>query len=159
TTIRVAALVREPGVVEVALREASTGFAVDCFHAVCRFGAPEEEAEEAEPRLLATFPEGGPVALAPADLYGGILFHQARFQRLQGYPSLRATECLAEISPDGASVWFGRYLPDRLVLGDPGARDAAIHGIQACIPHATLLPIGVERVVSRGLSTGEPLLL
>jgi enediyne polyketide synthase len=45
------------------------------------------------------------------------------------------------------------------VLGDPGARDAAIHGIQACIPHATLLPIGVEKVVSRGLSTGEPLLL
>ncbi|HEY4593976.1 MAG TPA: SDR family oxidoreductase, partial [Thermoanaerobaculia bacterium] len=156
TTIRVAALVRAPGVVEVTLREASTGFAVDCFRAVCRFGATEEETE---PRLLATFPPGGAVALAPADLYGGILFHQGRFQRLQGYRALRATECLAEISPDGASVWFGRYLPDRLVLGDPGARDAAIHGIQACIPHATLLPIGVERVVSRGLSTGEPLLL
>ena len=155
TTIRVAALVREPGVVEVTLREASTGFAVDCFRAVCRFGA----AEETRGRLLATFPPGGAVALAPADLYGGILFHQGRFQRLQGYRALRATECLAEISPDGSSVWFGRYLPDRLVLGDPGARDAAIHGIQACIPHATLLPVAVERVVSRGLSTGEPLLL
>ena len=155
TTIRVAALVREPGVVEVTLREASTGFAVDCFRAVCRFGA----AEETRGRLLATFPPGGAVALAPADLYGGILFHQGRFQRLQGYRALRATECLAEISPDGSSVWFGRYLPDRLVLGDPGARDAAIHGIQACIPHATLLPVGVERVVSRGLATDVPLLL
>jgi enediyne polyketide synthase len=99
------------------------------------------------------------VALAPGDLYGGVLFHQGRFKRLAGYRSLRATECLADISPDGSTVWFGRYLPDRLVLGDPGARDAAIHGIQACIPHATLLPVGVERVVSRGLSTDVPLLL
>ncbi len=155
TTIRVAALVREPDVVEVVLREASTGFAVDCFRAICRFGA----AEEAPGRLLATVSPGGPVALAPGDLYGGVLFHQGRFQRLQGYRALRATECLADISPDGSTVWFGRYLPDRLVLGDPGARDAAIHGIQACIPHATLLPIGVERMVSRGLSTDAPLLL
>ena len=45
------------------------------------------------------------------------------------------------------------------MLGDPGARDAAIHGIQACIPHSTLLPIGVERVVSRGLASDAPLLL
>ncbi|HSU81923.1 MAG TPA: SDR family NAD(P)-dependent oxidoreductase, partial [Thermoanaerobaculia bacterium] len=93
TTIRVAALVREPGVVEVVLREASTGFAVDCFRAVCRFGA----ADEALPRLLATFPAGGAVALAPGDLYGGVLFHQGRFKRLAGYRSLRATECLADI--------------------------------------------------------------
>ena len=35
------------------------------------------------------------------------------------------------------------------MLGDPGARDAAIHGIQACIPHATLLPVGVERLWTR----------
>src|SRR5262249_19541654 len=39
TTIRVAALVRAPGVVEVVLRDASTGFAADHFRAVCRFGA------------------------------------------------------------------------------------------------------------------------
>ncbi|MFP5287524.1 MAG: polyketide synthase dehydratase domain-containing protein, partial [Thermoanaerobaculia bacterium] len=74
-----------------------------------------------------------------------------------GYRHLRATECLAEIVPDGAVPWFGRYLPDRLVLGDPGARDAAIHGIQACIPHSTLLPTGVERIVSFGLENSAPL--
>ncbi len=156
TTIRVAALVREPDAVEVVLRESSTGFAADCFRAVCRFGA----ADETPGRLLATFPTSGiPVALAPGDLYGGVLFHRGRFQRLGGYRTLRATECLADISPDGSTVWFGRYLPARLVLGDPGARDAAIHGIQACIPHATLLPIGVERMVSRGLEPDVPLLL
>jgi enediyne polyketide synthase len=159
TTIRVAALVREPGSVEVVLRDASTGFAADHFRALCRFGRPAD----ARPRLVAPFAaEGTPglIALDTAgDLYGGVLFHRGRFQRLGGYRSLRATECLAEISPDGTTVWFGHTLPDRLVLGDPGARDAAIHAIQACIPHATLLPTAVERVVSRGLEAGAPLLL
>jgi enediyne polyketide synthase len=159
TTIRVAALVREPGSVEVVLRDASTGFAADHFRALCRFGRPADH----QPRLLVPFPAAGAhtrVALNPqGDLYGGVLFHQGRFQRLQGYRSLRATECLAEISADGTTVWFGRYLPDRLVLGDPGARDAAIHAIQACIPYATLLPTAVERVVSRGLEADTPLLL
>jgi enediyne polyketide synthase len=159
TTIRVAALVREPGTVEVVLRDASTGFAADHFRALCRFGRPADS----RPRLVAPFAaEGTPglIALDTAgDLYGGVLFHRGRFQRLGGYRSLRATECLAEISPDGTTVWFGHTLPDRLVLGDPGARDAAIHAIQACIPHATLLPTAVERVVSRGLEADTPLLL
>ncbi|HEX9944286.1 MAG TPA: SDR family NAD(P)-dependent oxidoreductase, partial [Thermoanaerobaculia bacterium] len=154
TTLRVAALARAPGTVEVVLRDASTGFAADHFRAVCRFGAPVDEA----PRLLAALPDSR-VALDPQDLYGGILFHRGRFRRVQGYRRLRATECLAEISPDGATAWFGRYLPDRLVLGDPGARDAAIHGIQACIPHATLLPTGVDRVAGRGIENDAPLLL
>jgi enediyne polyketide synthase len=158
TTIRVAALVRGPGTVEVVLRDASTGFAADHFRALCRFG----QAADHQPRLLTPFraAAAGRVELDPAgDLYGGVLFHQGRFQRLQGYRSLRATECLAEISSDGSTVWFGRYLPDRLVLGDPGARDASIHAIQACIPHATLLPTAVRRVFSRGLAADAPLLL
>ncbi|MEO6193211.1 MAG: SDR family NAD(P)-dependent oxidoreductase, partial [Thermoanaerobaculia bacterium] len=165
TTIRVAALARGPGLVEVVLRDASTGFAADHFRALCRFGAADaaDAVDSARPRLLATFPATANgselIALDPGDLYGGVLFHQGRFQRLRGYRALRATECLAEISSDGSSVWFGHTLPDRLVLGDPGARDAAIHGIQACIPHSTLLPIGVERVVSRGLASDVPLLL
>lgn len=153
-TIRVAALVREPGRVDVVLRESSTGFAADCFRAVCRFGSEDG----ATPRL-ALGPDGAPVSLDPArDLYGPVLFHRGRFRRLQGYRQLRATFCLAEIQPDGAVPWFGRYLPDRLLLGDPGARDAAIHGIQACIPHFTLLPVGVDRVVTARLSNDAPLL-
>ena len=43
TTIRVAALVRAPGCVEVVLRSSETGFQVDHFRAVCRVGdAPSE---------------------------------------------------------------------------------------------------------------------
>jgi enediyne polyketide synthase len=42
-------------------------------------------------------------------------------------------------------------VPGELLLGDPGARDAALHAVQACIPHKTLIPTGVERI-----STGLP---
>ena len=101
----------------------------------------------------------GRLPLDPSDLYGGLLFHRGRFQRLDGYRRLRATECLAEIAADGSASWFGRWLPNELVLGDPGARDAAIHGIQACIPHAVLLPTGVDRIVAGRLPTSEPLTL
>ena len=36
--------------------------------------------------------------------------------------------------------------PRALLLGDPAARDAAMHAVQACVPHATLLPVAVERI-------------
>ncbi|MGD2113608.1 MAG: type I polyketide synthase, partial [Acidobacteriota bacterium] len=143
TTVRVAALVRDPGRVEVVVRSRSSGFRADHFRALLRF----DRDERAVPALAQ--PETPPLALDPVrDLYGGVLFHGGRFRRLQGYRRLRATECLADISPDGSSRWFGAYLPGDLVLGDPAARDAAIHGIQACIPHATVLPLGVDRVVA-----------
>jgi enediyne polyketide synthase len=154
--IRVAALVRGPGEVEAVLRTAATGFAVDHFRLTCRFGEPVGEPEEAPERLG----QEEEVALRPfEDLYGGVLFHTGRFRRVSGYRRLSATECLAEISPDGALPWFGRYLPAGLVLGDPGVRDAAIHGIQACIPHATLLPVGVERILSGRIATDAPYFL
>jgi enediyne polyketide synthase len=183
TTLRLGALVRAPGRVEVALRDSSTGFAADHFRAVCRFyldaGSP---ATAATPALAAirsragsaeasgTTPDAAPLqpptvaaarlAVEPQrDLYGGILFQEGRFRRLGGYRRLRATECLADIVPDGTAAWFGRYLPPALLLGDPAARDAAIHGIQACIPHAQLLPVGIERILAGRLAADEPLLL
>jgi len=139
-TIRVAALVRAPGVVEVVLRSSETGFQVDHFRAVCRVASAtlDQAARTVDSR---------PIGLDPHhDLYGKVLFHTGRFQRLREYRTLKATECAAEIMPDGTTTWFGRYLPGGLVLGDPGARDAAIHAVQACVPQITLLPVAVERI-------------
>ncbi|HEX7335485.1 MAG TPA: SDR family NAD(P)-dependent oxidoreductase [Pyrinomonadaceae bacterium] len=139
-TIRVAALVRSPGCIDVVLRSSETGFQVDHFRAVCRVGgAPAEPTHHAvgDSRVIVD-PQN--------DLYGRVLFHRGRFQRLREYRSLRTKECSAEIMPDGTTNWFGRYLPAGLVLGDPGARDAAIHAVQACVPQVTLLPIGVEKI-------------
>jgi enediyne polyketide synthase len=33
-----------------------------------------------------------------------------------------------------------------MVLGDAGARDAAIHALQACVPHATILPVAIQQL-------------
>jgi enediyne polyketide synthase len=149
--IRVAALVRESGLIEVVLRSSETNFQADHFRALCRPAALVEEGELSISTPTANANNGAhlsaPLPLEPGrDLYGKLLFHRGRFRRLRAYRRLCATECLAEIEPDGTTSWFGRYTPAGLVLGDPGARDAAIHAVQACIPQATLLPIGVGRV-------------
>ncbi|MFQ5571299.1 MAG: SDR family NAD(P)-dependent oxidoreductase, partial [Rhodothermales bacterium] len=143
-TLRVTALVRAPGKVDVALRCESTAFQVDHFRATCCFNttrSPERSNHEIEHHTE-------PVSLDPEHaLYDGILFQSGRFKRLGGYRMLRAKACLAELTQDTSTAWFGRYLPPDLVLGDPGARDAAIHAIQACIPHATLIPVAVDQVI------------
>jgi enediyne polyketide synthase len=139
-TIRVAALVRAPGCVDVVLRSSETSFQVEHFRAVCHTGsAPPEPSHR-------SVGAGASVVDPEHDLYGRVLFHQGRFRRLREYRTLRATECTAEINPDGMVNWFSRYLPSGLVLGDPGARDAAIHAVQACVPQVALLPVGVEKI-------------
>ncbi|MCI0332590.1 MAG: type I polyketide synthase [Planctomycetes bacterium] len=148
--IRLAALVRGPGKVEVVLRSDETGFQADHFCATCRFNTTTTATPESG-AFASHFAASGNVTpllnLNPRqDLYGQILFHRGRFQRVEGYRQLSATRCLAEVSPDGQARWFGSYLPETLLLGDPAIRDAAIHAIQACIPHGTILPVGIDRV-------------
>jgi enediyne polyketide synthase len=143
-TIRLAALVRAPGEIEVCIRSAETGFQAEHFRATCRFGAAHSDPSLA----LAKDPHAA--ALDPArHLYGGLLFQEGRFRRLRSYSRLRAAECIAEAAAGRQSGWFSRYLPQTLVLGDPGVRDAAIHAIQACIPHARVLPGGARAIWSR----------
>ena len=147
-TIRVAALVREPGKVEVVLRAEETGFQVDHFRAVCRFDQSATDVDGPATLLRDEDPETPPMHIDPdRDLYGEILFHTGRFRRLGNYRRLQSTECVVEISEKAQGAWFGRYLPPALVLGDSAARDAVIHAVQACVPHGTLLPIGVDRLV------------
>ena len=144
-TIRIAALQREPGVIEVCLRSAETDFQTDHFRGVCRFGT---RGETTTPRLALSPFDAEHLALNPqTDLYGRILFHEGRFNRLRGYQLLKAKECVAEIMADDAAVWFGPYLPAEMMLGNPGARDAALHAIQASIPHRRILPTGIDRLV------------
>ena len=150
TLIRVAALARETGEVEVVLRSEQTAFQVDHFRAVCRF--PETCVEVAAPAAdmrpaKTTLMELPAVALEPVrDIYGSLLFHEGRFRRVRRYQQLTSTECVAEIERDGFTTWFGPYIPGALLLGDPGRRDATIHAIQSCVPRATILPVGVERL-------------
>jgi enediyne polyketide synthase len=144
--VRVACLRRRDGAVDVVLRSDETGFQVEHFQATFRFGEPLE--------LGGAPPVGAAgVGLDPADVYGRLLFHGPLFQRVRGFRELSARSCVAEVDIRDCA-WFGAFLPQDLVLGDPGARDAAIHAVQACIPHERLVPVGVERIAGTGLECG-----
>jgi len=149
-TLRIAALVREPGVVEVALRSGDTAYQADHFRAICRFNesSPQttinpSEWRNGDKRSIAMESEG--------DLYGNILFQAGRFAQVRGYQKLVAAECVAEIGSGEQVDWFGAYMPQEMVLGNAGARDAAIHSIQACIPHMRVLPVGADRISAASL--------
>ncbi len=146
--IRIAALMREAGNVDVALRSEETAFQVDHFRATCHFADCAQTSSELRPQWPTPLrAEQRRLQLDPApDLYGKLLFHQGRFQRLLGYYRLQATECIAEITPYRGEDLFIHYMPSTLILGDFTARDAVIHCIQACIPHARLLPISIEKL-------------
>ncbi len=151
TTIQLAALRRGANLVEVCLRSEESDYHVDHFRALCRFGT----AESGTSRLLLASSGSDHLALEPhKDLYGQILFHQGRFCRLRGYRLLKAKACVAEITPDDGAQWFGPYLPADFVLGNPGARDAALHAIQACIPHQRILPTGMDELIIRRSDSG-----
>lgn len=141
-TLRMMALVQHDGSVEVAIRSSETAYQVNHFQAVCHFS---RQSTEQRPFLQWPASEEATVQLQlPGDLYGQILFHRGRFQRIRRYTYLHARECIVEIIPYTGGAWFARYLPSEFVLGDPASRDALIHAIQACIPQATLLPVSVE---------------
>jgi enediyne polyketide synthase len=140
-TIRVAALKNEDGLVGLAIRSSETGFQVDHVRAIAR------AAPEAAPAPRARVQPGKaqvPNLSVDSDLYGDLFFQAGRFQRIAGYRRLHGFECLAELRVDPEARWFGSYLPHEGELGDPGMRDAALHSIQAVIPHRRVLPVGVD---------------
>jgi enediyne polyketide synthase len=147
TTIRVAALVTDDAVVDVVILSAETAFAAVHFRARLRFPAPVAEAG-----APAQVPDGLPVVPfdPAADLYGDLLFQGASFQRLRRYHRAAARHVDADVAAVAGTTWFAAYLPARLVLGDPGLRDALMHGNQVCVPDATLLPSGIDRLVPGG---------
>jgi len=147
TTIRIAAVVTDDHTVEVTIRSAETGFAAEHFRARLRFTG--QTAAAGPPDQIA---DGLPLApLDPAsDLYGDILFQGPRFQRLRRYHQAAARNVDADVSATDATDWFAGFLPTTLLLGDPGMRDALMHGTQVCIPDATLLPVGIEKVYPGG---------
>jgi enediyne polyketide synthase len=142
-TIRIAALRRDASRFDVVIRSDETGFAADHFRAVISYAAA------GEPRPV-TLAERGPVPLdIQTELYGPVLFHGPAFQRVTAFRSLHAWHSVAEVQAYPERSWFGQFLPQQLVLGDPGCRDAIIHAEQACIPHRRCLPARVQRITFR----------
>ncbi|WP_374225698.1 SDR family NAD(P)-dependent oxidoreductase [Nocardiopsis sp. B62] len=145
TTVRVAALVRDPESVEVVIRSEETGFDADHFRAVLRW--PRTDPGRGNDPATEVLPALPRVSADPSELYGDVLFQGKRFQRLLSYRRASARHVVAELSTASQGDWFGTFLPQGRVLADPGVRDAAMHVLQACVPDGTLLPEGVERIV------------
>lgn len=143
TTIRVAAAATDDRTVAVAIRSEETGFAAEHFRARLRYvndGVPQGPPEQVDADLA-------PVSLDPdKELYGDLLFQGGRFRRLVRYHRAAARHVDAEVSAGSGLDWFARFLPSDLLLGDPGRRDAFMHGNQVCVPDATLLPVAVDRI-------------
>ncbi|MEV5830917.1 SDR family NAD(P)-dependent oxidoreductase [Spirillospora sp. NPDC052242] len=136
-TVRVCALAEPDGAVRVVLRSDETDFAVDHFS-----GTVTGPAEPPEPPRV----DGVPVPHDGRSLYGPLFFHGPRFRRLQRYERLEATGCTALLDAGEAGPW---------ALGDPARNDAAIHVLQACVPHRRLLPVGCGRFTVHGGGRGE----
>ena len=137
SNVRIASIV-ENGEVRLALRTSSTQFQLDHFRARITTGTRAEQPQIEIP--------SGVVELNPStDLYGPLLFHTGRFQRVRRYLTLTATQCVAELTPS-AEAPFHRYHPQDLLLGDLTIRDAAIHALQASVPQGTVLPAGIESI-------------
>jgi enediyne polyketide synthase len=151
TAVRVAAVVTddEAGLqtLEVAIRSAETDFAADHFRARLRYS--DAATPDGPPDQIA---EGLPaVPLDPdTDLYGDTLFQGRRFQRLRRFHRAAARHVDVDVAAIEAANWFAGFLPTELLLGDPGMRDALMHGNQVCVPDATLLPAGIERIYPAG---------
>jgi enediyne polyketide synthase len=135
-TLRVASLMRDDHV-DVVTRTSETSFGFDHYRASIRF----DRRPAPDPLPL---PSSDSVVDANV-VYDTLLFHSGRFRRVRAYRALSARHCLAEI--DGRTDrWFHPYLPHELILGNPGIRDAAIHALQACIPHRVVLPVAVAEI-------------
>ena len=153
--IRISSLAREDGTIEIAIQSAETNFSVNHFQGICHF-----ENETSPQKFELNGQARQRVNIEPAqDLYGKILFHAGRFRRLSCYLHLEARESLARIEPQTEATWFSQFLPREFLLGDPAMRDAAIHSIQACIPHAALLPVSVDKVSMRRTNGDKPCLI
>jgi enediyne polyketide synthase len=139
--LRVLALHDGDDSVRVALRDESDGFGADRFTATVRDAAaqdrcfpPADDTGTHEPSSSGAHP-----------FYGPLLFHRGRFRRLLGYDLLSAFEVLARVRAEPDTTWFSEFHHQRLLLGDPGAHDAALHVLLACVPHRRALPVGADR--------------
>ncbi len=142
TTVRFCALTKDSDSVAIAIRSEETGFGADHFRA--RLTYPRPGLPSVPPATELALPS---VPIDPvSELYGGVLFQGKRFQRLLSYRKASARHAVAELATTSPAPWFAGYLSQERMLADPGTRDAVMHAIQCCVPDATLLPQGIERL-------------
>lgn len=146
-SIRIVALAETNDELSLAIRCSGTAFLVNHVEARCAFKWRHDDAP-AEPAKGMTVSQDDLLPVDPdGALYRNALFQKGRFQRVSGYRLIEARRCSAEISTSNSTDWFSADLPQTFLLGDPGARDAALHAVQACIPHKIVIPTSATEIV------------
>lgn len=143
--VRVAALRVDETSVDAAVFTEADDFRSPCFSA--RFHSMTSEIHYAE--LAAS---RGPVSEAGAAnlLYGPLFFHGGRFRKLGSITSLTSRRVEVTLCNHSAPDWFGEFEPPDLVFTDPGIADAALHVLQAAIPHRRVLPLSIGELALVG---------
>ncbi len=101
------------------------------------------------PRALAHLPSGPSGLVDGAELYGPIAFQSGRFRRIALLHDVTTRSCRALARGGDDEPWFapdGPLADMAFLLGSPGLNDAALHAVQACVPHRRVRPAGCESV-------------
>ena len=147
--------------VQAVLRSAETGYQVDHLRATFPLGTmpPEESGQfpaatrtgDGTEHLLDGMTGG---IVDGTELYGPLRFPAGRFRRVAFLPALTSRSCRALLRGTDDQPWFGPGMTapstPPLVLGSPGVNDAAMHVLQACVPHRKVVPVGCESLSCSG---------
>ncbi|HET6210733.1 MAG TPA: SDR family NAD(P)-dependent oxidoreductase, partial [Jatrophihabitans sp.] len=144
-TLRVAALRGTAQRYELVARCGSDGFSSDRISAQLRPAGPSGSGESAG-QLEPSAPPAGLDAGRPCPLYGSVLFHRGRLQRVLRYELLTAFQLRAWVQADPQTRWFSSFHHARLRLGDPGALDAMLQVLLPSVPLRLALPVSCERI-------------
>ena len=133
--------------VTASIRTAQTGFGQDHFTATFLLGG-----HSAPPRV--PLPEARP-GLPVAPLYGPVLFHGPRFQRIRevlqldtgdGFPRSCRLGSVLDASAGNHLGTYGEAVATPFILGDPYFRDALLQSIQLLETPDLCLPLGIARI-------------
>jgi enediyne polyketide synthase len=138
--IKILALAADDGRVDVVIRGEDDAFATDRMRATFCFGSPLSHRYSSQ----VNGKSAAPIDARP--LYGPLFFQGASFRRLNAYTRLSARRLAASLLEADDRAWFAAFAPQRLVLGDPGVRDALLHALQAAVPHLRVVPVSVKRI-------------
>lgn len=145
--IRIAALRIDDDCVETALFTEDDAFQSPAFSARFHFAPENSAVAPAEPvRVVDRDPEAADATL----LYGSLFFQGPGFARLERVHDVSSRLIDAGLGDCGETVWFGAFEPGAIVFGDPGVADAALHALQATIPHLRVLPLSIGALTRWG---------
>ena len=160
--LRICAL-RDGETIVAALRCADSSYLVD--HARAEFSCAPEAYEMPEAAIAAASPGLEHLATGPSglvdgtELYGPICFQSGRFRRIALMPEVTARSGRALARGTDDQPWFapdGPFADTSFLLGSPGLNDAALHVLQACVPHRRVRLAGCESVQFSGRKADGP---